>query len=466
MPMFDLTASMEDVRLATKTVNFNTDTLFDYQVGSVERGVDGKFYLSGGYGPSLIGGIAKPGYYKSTLMGSFAARISALYQVQEFILDSEDAISRDRDRLVRFAGEHSGLIDADKQIICLDGTSEYDVDHLLKFVQEICENKKKHAKDLMITTPFHDAACSGKELRMLAPTVLFVDSLTELHCLDEMKIVDEGLDSSKATTIAMRDALKKTYLLRWLKKLAVEYNIIVVLTAHFGKKIDIDGGYGPTPKTMQFMQADMAIKGVGSKFTFLTSPQVNIDSCKVLQDDSKQCWYKFGDTGPMDVNELIVKIQRCKNNNAGTMQPYIVSQSNGYLEDATNFHYTKTIGKMFGLSGNMTTCSHTLVPDKTMTRNSMRKVIGEDYRIHRAFQLTAQLLYLQRNWNINELFPHNVEPERFCDFILSSKDPYTKDMILESRSYWLPKEIKSERPYMSLMDILELIKNNSKPLVK
>lgn len=464
--MFDLTANMNDVRLATKTVNFNTDSIFDLQVGGVERGVDGKFYVTGGYGPSLVGGIAKPGYYKSTFMGSMAARIAALYGVQEFIVDSEDAISRSRERLVSFAGEHWDLIDPDLQIKCLDGTTEYDVDHLLKFVQEICAIKKQNAKNLMITTPFHDADLSGKELRMMAPTILFIDSLTELHCLDEMKIVDDGLDSSKAQTIAMRDALKKTYLLRWLKKLAVEYNIIVVMTAHFGKKIDIDGGYGPTPKTLQYMQADMAIKGVGSKFMFLTSPQVNIDSCKVLQDDSKQCWYKNGDTGSMDVNELIIKIQRCKNNSAGTMQPYIVSQSEGYLEDATNFHYTKTIGKMFGLTGNMTTCAHALVPDKSMTRNSMRRVIGEDYRIHRAFQLTAQLLYLQRNWNINELFPHNIDPQKFCDFIMSSKDPYTKDLILESRGYWLPKETKNERPYMSIMDLLEFIKNNSQQLIK
>ena len=101
-----------------------------------------------------------------------------------------------------------------------------------------------------------------------------------------------------------------------------------------------------------------------------------------------------------------------------------------------------------------------------MTRNSMRRVIGEDYRIHRAFQLTAQLLYLQRNWNINELFPHNIDPQKFCDFIMSSKDPYTKDLILESRGYWLPKETKNERPYMSIMDLLEFIKNNSQQLIK
>ena len=120
--MFDLTANMNDVRLATKTVNFNTDSIFDLQVGGVERGVDGKFYVTGGYGPSLVGGIAKPGYYKSTFMGSMAARIAALYGVQEFIVDSEDAISRSRERLVSFAGEHWDLIDPDLQIKCLDGT--------------------------------------------------------------------------------------------------------------------------------------------------------------------------------------------------------------------------------------------------------------------------------------------------------------------------------------------------------
>lgn len=465
--MFDLTKTMDDVQLAKKTVNFNTDTIFDFQVGSVERGVDGKLYLSGGYGPSLVGGIAKPGYYKSTFMGSLGARIAALYSAQEFIVDSEDAISRDRERLVRFAGEHAHLIDPDKQIVCLDGTTEYDVDTLLKFIKEICEKKKQHSKELMITTPFHDGDCSGKELRMLAPTIVFIDSLTELHSLDEEKIIEEGgLDSSKSTTIALRDSLKKTYLLRWLKKLAVENNIIFILTAHYGKQVNMDGGYGPTPKSIQFMPADMGVKSVGSKFLFLTSPQVNIDSCKVLQDDVKQCWYKDNDTGALDINELIIKIQRCKNNSAGTMQPYIVSQTHGYLEDATNYHYTKTIGKMFGLSGNMTTCHHSLIPDKSMTRNSMRRVIGEDYRIHRAFQLTAQLLYLQRNWNLNTIFPHSIDPQKFCDFIMSSKDPYTKDFILESRGYWLPKEVKSERPYMSIMDLLEFIKNNSQPLVK
>lgn len=455
----------KELELVQKAVSFNTDSLFDFQTGMAERGVDGKWYLSGGFGNSVAGVCATSGYYKSTFTGSMLMRIAAIYGIQGAILDSEDAISRDRERVARFAGEHATKLLFDRQVKFLDGSVEYDVAKFLKFVKDIGEDKRKHKKALEIETPFVSLDGTGAH-RMMAPTFVFCDSLTEMHSSGEEAIVEEGIDTSKAQTAWMVDGAKKTSLIRWLKKECVDSNIIICCTAHYDKFIDMSNTYGPTPKSMQFQPADRTVKGVGSRFKFLTSPQLTIESCKVLQDDTKQCYYRNGDTNAMDVNELMVKITRCKNNNAGTVQSYLVSQTNGYLEDATNYNYTKVTGKMFGLAGNAVTCQHRLVPDVNMTRNSMRGVIASDYKLHRAFQLTSQLLYLQRNWNANEFFPHNIDVNKFCDFIMSSKDPYTKDLILNSRGYWLPKEVEDDNhPYFSIMDILELINNNSQTLV-
>lgn len=452
--MVDLFEGIE-MKKSTPSVCFNTDTMFDLQVGGAQRGRDGLWYLNGGLGPSIAGIHSFGGMYKSTLAGSLGFRVASIYQSKAIVADSEDAISRDKARMARMAGYHSITIDEspNNQVACLDCKVEYDIDGLFKFLRELGEKKLKHHKEFMITTPFIDLS-TGEFVKVLAPTPVLVDSLTEMHSNDELVQVEVGIDDKKTKTVYMIDANKKTLFLRWMNKMCAEYGYACICTAHYGEQLNLDS-YGPTPKQLQYLKQGYKVKGVGSKFTFLTSPQCQVVSAKVLEDDKHESWYKFGNTPPTDVNEIGVLIQRCKNNVAGSTFTYVVSQMNGLLTDVTDYHYLRT-NKMYGMTGSLQSQQLVLYPEKSMGRNTIRGIAAEDPKLRRALQLTAQLYYIQNNWNAETMpFEIKMTPERLMEILASDKNTYTVDRILNSRSYWLPEEIKSEQEYLSIFDVLE-----------
>ena len=96
--MVDLFEGIE-MKKSTPSVCFNTDTMFDLQVGGAQRGRDGLWYLNGGLGPSIAGIHSFGGMYKSTLAGSLGFRVASIYQSKAIVADSEDAISRDKARM-------------------------------------------------------------------------------------------------------------------------------------------------------------------------------------------------------------------------------------------------------------------------------------------------------------------------------------------------------------------------------
>lgn len=451
-------------------VCFNTDSCWDYITGDLRQGVDGKYYVNGGLSPAIIGIMARPNMYKSTLAASLMVRASTVYAQQMAIFDSEDSISRGTDRLIRMAGNHAKEV-VDGQILKFDATTEYDLALTEKKLQEIANLKLEHKKECTYTTPFLDPM-TLKGQRVWAPTFIMLDSLTEMHGGEEDEMIDskQGLNDSKVKTVYMKDANAKTIFLRKIRRLAVEYGFVIVATAHYGKQLNLDS-YGPTPKQLQWMQQDHGPKGVGSKFLFMTSPQFFVKSCKCLQDDAKECWFKFGGATPKtDINEVIGEIQRCKNAPSGTTHPYIVSQENGLLTDVTDFNYLKSM-KNYGLTGNNVTSQCVFKPDVNLTRNTLRETCQNDPQEVRALQLAAQLCYVQNFWNDQSIidsfgFSAKVAPDQLMEFLKSDKNKYTVDRVLNSRGYWLPEEIEKEKKdlpeYLSIFDVLAAYKAASK----
>ena len=453
--MFSLVTPDSNINQAKEVVCFNTDTMFDLLTGDVRKGVDGHWYCNGGLGPSVFGEGGRSGCYKSTFGASLGTRVSAIYDSQMMIFDSEIAIIRNKDRIIRMAGEHAGRL-TDDHIICLDAKNEYDLESIREAIHDLGEAKLK-AKDNMVTTPFIDRK-TLKPIKALVPSVIFIDSLTEAFSREEENLVTEkGSEDSRSKTLAMLDANKKTIILRNLNRYAGAYGIELMVSAHYGQKLNLDS-YTPAPKLLQFGSQSEGFKSVGSKFGFLTSPLALIKSCTTIQDDSKQAKYKLGDTAPIDLNEVLVLMQRCKNNSSGLMFPFVISQANGLLEETTNYHYLRS-NKAFGMLGNNITHQSVFLPKVNMTRNSFRKICQENPQLSRALQLTAQLFYIQSNWNEQGWpFSLKVDPMKLMDFLTSDKNKYTVDRVLNSRSYWLPEEYKgsSDKEYLSIFDILEL----------
>lgn len=464
--MFDLFGDSQPVSTPRC---FNSDSPWDYMTGDMTQGVDGKYYINGGLSPAIIGIMARPNMYKSTIAASLMARVAAIYQQQMAIFDSEDSISRGTDRLLRMAGDHRADLQ-DGQILKFDATTEYDLAMTEKKLAEIGRLKMEHKKEFTFTTPFLDTVTLKKQ-QVWAPTLILLDSLTEMHGGEEDEMIDskQGLNDSKVKTVYMKDANAKTIFLRKIRRMAVEYGFIIVATAHYGKQLNLDS-YGPTPKQLQWMQQDHGPKGVGSKFLFMTSPQLFVKSCKCLQDDAKECWYKLnGSTPKTDINEIIGEIQRCKNAASGTTHPYVVSQESGLLSDISDYNYLKSM-KNFGLQGNNVTCQCVLTPDINLTRNTVRGICQESAEERRALQLMAQLCYIQNNWNDESIkntfgFSMKVEPQKLMDWLKSDKNKYSIDRVLHSRGYWLPEEIektsKDLKEYMSIFDVIEAMSKAS-----
>lgn len=455
--MFNL---FSDEKPTAPAVCFNTDSIWDIITGDLRRGVDGRFYVNGGVSPALIGVPARSNMYKSTFTASLLTRCAAIYKQQLAIFDSEDSISRGTDRLLRMAGNHQDEL-TDAQIMTFDATTEYDLALIEKKLKEIGARKMEHRKELTFTAPFIDPA-TGKELKIWQPTFIFLDSLTEMHSNEEDEMIDgkQGLNDSKVKTVYMKDANAKTIFLRKIRRMAVEYGFVVGITAHYGKQLNLDS-YGPTAKQLQWMQQDYAPKGVGSKFLFLTSPQFFITGVKCLQDDSKECWYKLnGHTPPTDINEIMGQIQRCKNAASGNLHPYVVSQESGLLTDVSDYNYLKSM-KSFGLTGNNVTCQTVFTPMVNLTRNTVRGICQDRPDVVRSLQLLAQLSYVQRYWNDETVkntfgFSIMVEPQKLMDWMSSDKAEYPLKRVLESRGYWLPKELEADatQEYISIFDIL------------
>lgn len=458
MGIFSLAGTMDNIVQASEDPGFNTDSIFDFLTGSFVRGIDGKWYCKGGFGPGIEALLGRSGMYKSTFNASLAMRVCSIYQTEFIIFDSELTIVKDRDRILEMAGNHKGVLE-EGNLICLDAKNKYDLESMRQLIEEIGEKKlTMNQKDLMLTTPFLDK--DGKQIKMMRPTVIFIDSWSDCMSQEEKdKISDKGLDDSTSKTLALLDGNKKSLLMRVLNKYAGKYGMEILSTAHYGPKHNLDP-YAPNPKLLQFGSNSETAKRVGSTYQFYSNPQLLINSCTCLQDDGKQCKYRLGEsTSAVELNEILVRVQRSKGNASGMMHPFVVSAESGLSTECTDYAYLRTAGKGFSMTGNNVTHQPFLMPDTNLTRNTFRGICQKDPRVVRALQLGAQLLYIQNNWSSKGFdFSMKPDPKKFVDFLMSDKCSYTVDRILNSRSYWLPEELKTEDTpeYLSIFDILEL----------
>lgn len=447
----------DQIQRATMTVCFNTDSLYDLMTGDVRRGYDGKWYVNGGLGPTFGGIAGRSGCFKSTFMGSLMMRLAGIYDAQTFVFDSEDAFIRSLDRTIRIAGEHAGKLTPD-HIVAMDAKVEYTLEDIHAVMKDIGKNKSEAGKKAIITTPFVDPK-TGERIKVKAPTPVFIDSWTIAHGkLEEEFMDDKGADDQKWKTMAMADANLKSLMFTHMSRHALDFGFELMGSAHYDFKVNMDP-YAPSPKQLQWAGQNETMKNVGSKFKFLTSPLTLVNSCVKLMDDSKQCKYKLDQTAKEDLSEILVQVLRCKNNLSGVNLPFVVSQTDGLLTDATDYNYLRQ-NKGFAFLGNNVTHQSVFLPNVNMTRNSFRGLCRSNPLLVRALQLSAQLLYVQNNWNAAGWpFPLTLDPVKLVDILNSDKNKYSVERVLNSRGYWLPEEMKSAKEYMSVFDVLEFFHN-------
>lgn len=444
---------LSDIVVASQvpTISFNTNSLFDLATGTYVPGIDGKWYLSGGLTQHINAFVGPNGAFKSTFACAMIMRSANIYNDSDVIInDTENSLDKDKHRAVSM-GEDLTTDDIANRVLWLSGAN-YTLDATYKLIQDICEKKMAAKKEYLIKSPFIDDK-TGKALEIWKPTYIFIDSLTELtsDAEDEMLNGSKMKSLSDANTAMMLDGNKKTLFIRAMKTLCMRYGIVFVVTGHFDKIMQMDM-YNPTPKDTTFSKQDWKTKGVGSKLKFNASLYVRT-STNPLLDSNKEPLYGVGSGPVKDVMEIDIVIERSKTASAGNTLPFVATQSSGVLNAVTNYNYLRT-NDYAGLKGSKQKQQVGLLPDITISRNTVRSLTESNYELRRALEIAAQYCYIKNNWMTQNLkVDFSKTATELFDVLMSDKNKGLVSDILNSRGYWT--YCKSDRPYMDLFEIME-----------
>lgn len=434
------------------TISFNTGSLFDLATGTYVPGVDGKWYLSGGLTQHINAFVGPNGAFKSTFACAMIMRAANIcYDAEVLINDTENSLDKDKHRAMMM-GEELTHDDIVNRVLWVSGAN-YTLDSMYKLIQSICEKKNASKKEYLVKSPFLDEK-TGKALEIWKPTYIFIDSLTELisEAEDDMLNGAKMKNLSDANTAMMLDGNKKTLFIRAMKTLCMRYGLVLVVTGHFDKVMQMDM-YNPTPKDTTFSKQDWKTKGVGSKLKFNASLYVRTSTTPLL-DSNKEPLYGVGSGPVKDVMEIDIVIERSKTTSAGNVLPFVATQTSGIMNAVTNYNYLRT-NEYDGLTGNKQKQQVGLLPEVTISRNTIRELSSSKYELRRALEIAAQYCYIRNNWMTNNLPVDFSKPAtEFFNMLTSDKNRGLVNDILNTRGYWT--YCKDERKYMDLFEIMTL----------
>lgn len=434
---------------------------FDIPTGNFLKGVHGQMVFNGGLGNlQAIVGIGNT--FKSTIehymMVSAVARMG-----EEATLETYDTevniqpwhLSEMAKSVERVYRDEPSWIDTGRWRITnaalMIGDKWYDV--FKEFLQAKIKDKKKY----MVETPFEDGFNPGNPMKMIYPSYQEVDSLSKFATSDVTKMQDDNsLGDSGANTIHMRQGLQKTRFLDEIPNLAVGSNTYIMLTAHFGEKIEMDPR-NPSMKLLQHVKQGQKIKGVPQNFTFLMDNCWQTLSSTVLQNGDKTTLYprtsddKF--QGDQDLNFVTLKQLRSKSGPSGIVWGVVVSQKEGVLPSLTEFHFLKT-SQRFGLPGNDQNYVCCLCPDIKLSRTKIRQQLDKHPRLRRAVNILSEYLQMRTMWHGRLESKYFMDPQDIYDKIKEAG--YDWDFILEHTRGWWTINQKDHQLELSTLDILRM----------
>lgn len=424
-------------------------------------GKKGETVYNGGLG-ATTGVCGEGNNYKSTIMhymmlSAFDRMKEGELQPLTLTYDTEDNVFLNR--LDFFASrfphiDPNPVTESGEWIVTTKGDMHGNV--WAEKVHNDLEAKAKEVKAQVDFECFKDPY-TGESYKAHIPSFIEIDSLTEFEAESTSELLTEDLDGKETKTYAMSQGSFKTKFLSQLPRLSSQSNTYFLMTAHSGDKIDMNASiYSPGPtKKLQYLKQNQNLKGVGSKFFFLTTQVWFANQAVPLKNQtSKLAEYpKDGDDkAPTDLNLVRLTVVRNKNGPSGGTVEVVVSQSEGVLPTLTEFHYIKENDR-YGLSGNNTHYHLDLYPDVTLSRTTVRGKIDNDPLLRRAINITAELLQLH-------IYKQELSKELLCtpkelyeDLI---KLGYDWKVLLNTRGYWLPNQYDSSIPFLSTVDLLNM----------
>jgi len=434
---------------------YNVGFPFDCMSGTYVEGIHGEMISLGGFWPTI--GVAGPGNVnKSTVMHHFTlALLNNYLQAQGSSYDTEASASPSRWHGLAARFENIGGLDLieEGRLFLTDCTEMYG-DDWFEQLKKLVADKIKGKKGLMLTTPYRNK--DGSPIEMMVPTPHELDSLSMFVTNSVQEINDKAnVGDSGRNVVAMRSAGAKSQMLMEIPTLTTQGNIPMAFSAHVGKEIKIDA-YAPSAKNLTFLKNGTKFKDVPEKFTFLMNTVYLIFSVEIMKHKEGGPEYptdsddKFkGDT---DLQKIHVTTIRNKGMVSGIPFTVVISQREGVLPELTALELMKESGR-FGLAGNALTFQLDLLPDVNLSRTTVRNKIDNSYKLRRAFEITGEMIQI---FNFHDKLNANYRcsPKELYEQLKAKG--YDWDRLLETRYYWTFEEQKSDREFLSTMDLLRM----------
>lgn len=452
---------------STSLLIYNTGTLLDIATGSFIPSVEGTHLLYGGVS-SMFGVGGRPKNFKSTILNSYLVNLIARYDDSEMIIyDVENSIVADKQRVLEMSTlylddpdkreQHINDLDNRIKVIGLNQCPDLETFNEL-IIQRVVTEKRKILKDLEKVTPVVDTK-TGEFKKTISPTFIVFDSWSQAgfsSIFDEVEkkgISDKGNNMSSA-----RENQLKNQFIKPFPKLSSELGIYFAFTTQISDVIQTNA-FAVQPKQMPFMKHNTSYRGVSKGYYYLISTQLGLSAPKILGSKTESEYVLSDNTATSELFTVKNTIESIKGGNgSGGMFDVVVAQNQGYHGGLSNLVYLKE-HDYFGLGTNKIHPKCALHPEVTLARKKAVAAL-HDYKTYRAVELTAQLCYIQNSWTLtNSEVPFDITPEALYEAL--NKTSYKIDDILNTRGWWTFKDsvYTKEREYMSLYDILKLIKS-------
>ena len=446
----------------------NVGATIDIPTCSITTGAKGEKIINGGLS-SIIGVVGLGNRFKSTILHFFMLR--AMDRIEDSVkdkifahtYDSEDNMSLNLDRFDNLANRICEYLPKNpimENIWVVISKSAMSANKWIKeILYKLVEDKTKD-KDAMIEFECFFDRETNKPLKMLYPTFIEIDSLTEFEPESTMDQL-EKLDLEKTNMLFMQQGLFKSKILKELPRLSNKANIYFLVTAHIGTKKDVGGNiYNKPDKALQYLKQDEIIKGVSDKINFLTTHlwKANSSTLLIHQATKQPLFPRHKDDIATDLN--LVKLQqfRSKTGTSGFVLELVVSQSEGVLPSLTEFYYLKQ--NKYGFEGNDIRYQLVLLPDLTLTRTTIRPLLDSNPILRRAVNITSELHQL--SVYRSDLRPYMCDIKTLYEDLI--KLGYDWNILLKSRGWWTPKQYTKELPpYLSTVDLLYMRKEEYVP---
>lgn len=436
------------------SIHFNTGTIFDLWSGKLVKGYDGKYYINGGISNLTYLFHGRTHSYKSTSVDSLIANLLSIYRDMSAVVIDTENHKLDSERYDNLTSD--GSIVSDRITI----SEKLYISEVLQKILEVDADRMKNKKDLMIESPFLNY--KGDRIKSWILLPIFIDSLTELESKSEKELLRKHeLEDSKLNMIFMNDGKRKKILSRAIAACCVDSGFSFFGSAHTGDEMNLDNPQAKPKKHSIYMKAGEKIKGMPKSSTYNAQIMIETNVSSGIDPNTKEPYYAGENEQTTNLNELNLFIQKGKNNVSGINCEMMVTQKEGIQNALSNFHFAKkgkTDGVVFSGKGHGF-AAPCFMPDKTSSRNTIRKNLEESYELRRAFDLIAQMKYVKMFYD-RSVIPvpvDEIDINKAAEKLLSTNSSLVTD-ILNSRGYWT--YLPDDRPYMSVYDVFEYLHKN------